>query len=73
MRTTLDIDEKLLEEAERIAGERSPSKVVNKLLSDFVRKAKRDKLSRLLSQYELVDDWRERKAKEIQEMERNLH
>ena len=73
MRTTVDIDAKLLEEAEKLMGETSPSKEVNSALSEFVRRAKRDKLSKLLGQYELVDDWRERKAKELEEMERNLH
>jgi Arc/MetJ family transcription regulator len=39
-RTNLVIDEKLLEEATRLSGERTYSAAVSRALADFVRRAK---------------------------------
>ena len=60
MRTTLDIDEKLLEEAERLTGEKSPSKAVNKALSEFIRRERATELVSSLGTWKLdLDDWYE--------------
>ncbi|HVS30120.1 MAG TPA: type II toxin-antitoxin system VapB family antitoxin, partial [Thermoanaerobaculia bacterium] len=39
-RTNLVLDERLLEEATRISGERTYSRAVERALEDFVRRAK---------------------------------
>lgn len=39
-RTTLVLDEELLEEAQRLSGERTYSAVVGRALDDFVRRVK---------------------------------
>jgi Arc/MetJ family transcription regulator len=39
-RTNLVLDEALLEEAQRLAGERTYSRTVDRALQDFVRRAK---------------------------------
>ena len=40
MRTTLDIDSKLLDEVVEATGEKSKSKAVNEALSDYIRHIK---------------------------------
>ena len=71
MRTTIDIDPKLLAEAEAILGESSPSKTVNRALSELVRKRKLNDLSQMLGRLHLDYDWEKEKEKELEEMRRN--
>lgn len=68
MRTTLDLDEKLLDEVEEITGETSPSKAVNKAMAEFVRLRKLAKLRDLLGRAPLEDNWRELEKLELAEM-----
>jgi Arc/MetJ family transcription regulator len=46
-RTNLVLDEKLLEEATRLAGERTYSRTVERALEDFVRRARAGKILEL--------------------------
>jgi Arc/MetJ family transcription regulator len=69
MRTTLDVDEKLLDQAEKILGEKSPSKAVNFALKELVR---RWKLQELRSWIGRGDNWREMEELELQEMRGQL-
>jgi Arc/MetJ family transcription regulator len=46
-RTNLVLDERLLEEATRLAGERTYSRTVDRALADFVRRARAGKLLEL--------------------------
>ena len=60
MRTTIDINEELLEEAEKFIGEKSVSKAVNKALEEFVRRQKAQALIDSLGTWKLeLDDWYE--------------
>ncbi len=60
MRTTLDIDRKLLEEATKIAGEKSVSLAVNKALEEYVKQDRRRRLVESLGTWNLdLDDWYE--------------
>ena len=60
MRTTIDIDPKLLAEAEKLTGEKSPSKTVNAALKELVRLKKMDSLLALRGKLDLnLDDWYE--------------
>jgi Arc/MetJ family transcription regulator len=60
MRTTVEIDEKLLATAERITGEKSPSKVVNKALEEYIRRWRAERLIASLGTWDLdLDDWYE--------------
>ena len=60
MRTTVELDEKLLSEAEKIAGETSPTKVVNRALEEFVRQDRVRRLLASLGTWDLdLDDWYE--------------
>ena len=60
MRTTLDIDVKLLDQIERIVGEKSPSKAVSKALEEYVRQDRARRLIASLGTRDLdLDDWYE--------------
>jgi Arc/MetJ family transcription regulator len=72
MRTTVDIDEKLLAEAERITGETSPSKAVNAALRELVRRQKLRELRDLIGKGGLVDNWRELEELELKETQEQL-
>jgi Arc/MetJ family transcription regulator len=72
MRTTVDIDEKLLAEAERITGETSPSKAVNVALRELVRRQKLQKLRKLIKETTLADTWREDEEAELEEMRKQV-
>lgn len=70
MRTTVDIDEKLLAEAEKITGEKSPSKAVNAALREMVRRRKIEGLRRLIKETTLEDTWREDEEAEVDAMKK---
>jgi Arc/MetJ family transcription regulator len=72
MRTTVDIDEKLLAEAEKITGETSPSKAVNAALRELVRRRKLQSLRKLIKETTLEDTWREDEEAELEEMRKQL-
>jgi Arc/MetJ family transcription regulator len=72
MRTTVDIDEKLLAEAERITGETSPSKAVNAALRELVRRQKLRELRDLIGKGGLIDNWRELEELELKETQEQL-
>ena len=60
MRTTLDIDEKLLEDVVKISGEKSKSKAVNKAMEEYLRRHNLNKLLDLQGKLDLdLDDWYE--------------
>lgn len=46
-RTSLMLDEQILEEAQRLAGERTYSATVNRALEDFVRRIKASRILEL--------------------------
>ena len=72
MRTTLDVDEKLLGEAAKLAGEKNKGRAVNKALAEFVRRRKIEELRKLLGEIDLVDNWRELEELELEEMRKQL-
>jgi Arc/MetJ family transcription regulator len=60
MRTTIDIDAGLLEEVEKIVGEKSPSRAVNRALKEFIRQDRIKRLLGSLGTWDLdLDDWYE--------------
>ena len=70
MRTTLNIDRELLEEAAEITGERNLGRVVNKALEELVRRQKIEELIALAGKIEVVDNLDELEGLEIEEMSR---
>jgi Arc/MetJ family transcription regulator len=71
MRTTIDIDEALLAEAEKITGKKGPSKTVNFALGELVRRQKLKELREMLGTMDLDDNWRENEQRELEDMRRN--
>lgn len=59
MRTTLDIDERLLEEVVKATGQKSKSKAVNKVLEEYVRRKRIQELRDMAGTIDLVDNWYE--------------
>jgi Arc/MetJ family transcription regulator len=67
MRTTLDIDKDLLDEAAKAVGEKSLSNTVNLALSELVRRRKLQELRKLIKETTLSDTWREDEEMELAE------
>ena len=60
MRTTLDIDERLIDHVVQVTGEKSKSKAVSKALGEYVRNARLKRLLDLQGKLDLdLDDWYE--------------
>jgi len=68
MRTTLEIDEKLLDDVMRIVGESNKGKAVNRAMAEFIRKRKLQDLKKLIGSKQLEDNWRELEESELREM-----
>ncbi len=68
MRTTLAIDEKLLEEAMKCAGEKTRTAAVNRALKEFVRRKKLEGLKNLSGKIHIDLDWRRMEAEELKAM-----
>ncbi|MSQ23796.1 MAG: type II toxin-antitoxin system VapB family antitoxin [Chloroflexi bacterium] len=65
MRTTLELDQRLLEQVVELTGERNKGRAVNEALSEFVRRRKIEDLIALAGHIDLVDD-----LAELDEIER---
>lgn len=59
MRTTLDVDEKLIEEVKKLTKEKSKGKAINRALEEYIRSQRIDDLRSMLGKTDLVDDWYE--------------
>jgi hypothetical protein len=73
MRTTLDIDKKLLEHAIEETGEKSPSKAVNKVLEDFVYRRALARFEAVAGKLEVADNWRALEEVEMREAAQLRH
>jgi hypothetical protein len=68
MRTTLNINRELLEEAAEITGESNLGRVVDKALEDLVRRQKIEELIALAGKIDIVDNLDQLERAEIEEM-----
>ncbi len=60
MRTTIDLDERLMKQVEAITGESSKTRAVSKALEDYVRRVRIEELLSSLGNLDLdLDDWYE--------------
>ena len=65
MRTTLDVDPKLLDEVVAASGEKSKSAAVNKALEEYLRDVRIKRLLALEGKLDLdLDDWYEFRHRE---------
>ena len=67
MRTTLDVDERLLNSVIKITGEKSKSKAVNKALEEYIRKVKIQQLKSLSGKVKIIDTWQNWRKMELNE------
>ena len=65
MRTTLDVDPKLLEDVLKATGQKSKSKAVNKALEDYIRRIKIAELRAMAGKIDIEDNWRELEELEL--------
>lgn len=70
MRTTLDVDEKLMETMLKMTGEKSKSKAVNKALKDYIRRRSIDELRAMAGKIDVIDNWRELEELELEEQKK---
>lgn len=70
MRTTLNIDEKLIEEITVVTGERNKGKAVNKALEEYVRNKRLQELKALAGHIDIVDNLDELEELELEELKR---
>ena len=68
MRTTLDIDRKLLEHILVLTGEKNKGKAVNKVLSEWIRRTRIEELEALAGNIEMDDNLKELEELELREM-----
>lgn len=69
MRTTLEINEKLLSEVEKETGIKGKSKAVNKALEEYLYMKAVQKLTALAGHIEFVETWEEMEERELRDME----
>lgn len=65
MRTTITIDDDLMNQLMRTTGESSPAKALRQAVQDYVHQARVKKLLALRGQVALEDNWRELRALEV--------
>lgn len=69
MRTTLNVDEDLLDAAVRITGAATKGKAVNEALREFVRRRSRELLLGLEGQVEVDETWKSLRRLEVAEVQ----
>ncbi len=67
MRTTLDIDAELIEEAVRLSGRRTKAAAVEAALREYVRLRRKEILLELPGRVRLEEDWRALREAELDE------
>ena len=67
MRTTLDIDAELIEEAVRLSGQRTKAAAVEAALREYVRLRRKEILLELPGRVRLEEDWRALREAELDE------
>ena len=69
MRTTFDIDPKILAEVVEATGEKSKSKAVSKVLEEYIRRLRYAELRALAGKIDIVDNLEELEGLELKEQE----
>lgn len=67
MRTTLEIDAQLMEEAIRLSGKRTKAATVEAALKEYVRLRRKELLLELPGRVRLEEDWQELRETELGE------
>lgn len=67
MRTTLNVDERILEEVMGLTGAKNRSQAINLVLQEFVKKKRLGKLLDLRGKLHLENNWRDLREMELDE------
>jgi hypothetical protein len=67
MRTTLDIDKRLLQHVIEATGEKSASKAVTRALEEFMYRRALERFEAVAGKIEVQDNWRELEEIEMRE------
>jgi metal-responsive CopG/Arc/MetJ family transcriptional regulator len=59
MRTTLNIDDNIMEKVMSYTGQKNRSEAVRQALSSFIKEQKKKQILELRGQVNIEDDWRE--------------
>jgi Arc/MetJ family transcription regulator len=68
MRTTINVDDHLFEELMRRTGARTKTAAVRTALHEYIRLKRKEDLLALRGKVDILDNWRELRQLEIQEM-----
>lgn len=68
MRTTLDIDAKLLNDTVNLSGKKTKTAAVEAALREYVRLRRKEMLLNLRGKIQIEDNWRELRQMEIDEI-----
>jgi Arc/MetJ family transcription regulator len=68
VRTTINVDDGIFEELMRRTGARTKTAAVRIALEEYIRLKRKEELLALRGKVEFVDNWRELRELEIQEM-----
>ncbi|MDA1348201.1 MAG: type II toxin-antitoxin system VapB family antitoxin [Chloroflexi bacterium] len=69
MRTTLNVDDAVLDEVVKLTGEKNKSKAVNKALEEYLRRRRIAELKEMAGKIDLVDNLKELEELELKELE----
>ncbi len=67
MRTTLDLEEDLLQQLLEISKAKTKNRAVNLAIADYVRRQKRQQLKRLSGRLRLEENWHALRELELEE------
>jgi len=71
MRTTIAIDEALIEELMRVEGEVSRSEAIRRAVEDYLKRKRIDEFMSLAGSGLVDQDWREAERQEIRKLKKN--
>ena len=70
MRTTLDIDERLLKGVVKATGQKTKSKAVNRALEEYLRRKAIDEIRAMAGKIDILDNWRDLEELELEEQKK---
>ena len=70
MRTTLNIDQDIIEKVVKATGEKSRSKAIDKALKEYLQRKAIDELRAMSGKIDIEDNWREQEDLEIEEQKK---
>lgn len=67
MRTTMHLDERLVEELMAVTGAKSRTEAIHRAMAELIRRKKLEELKALSGKIRIADNWRALEAAELKE------